>query len=140
MKLQCRTLFDCTFTGVTGNYRVGHSPFIDKSGKSINSITAWHFARNQQRNWETLLQIISLRTQPTIVCYPHCSQGVWHFEFEVENIDVYSSFNGGQEVDILLSECQGVPMILGLDEKNQLEPSLVTGGSKQNIWIETINK
>lgn len=140
MKLQCRTLFDCTFTGVTGNYRSGHTHFVDRSGRLIDSITAWNFARNQQRNWETLLQMISLRTQPTIVCYPHNSTDMWEFEFEIENIGVYSLSPQGDNIDILLAECHGIPMIVGLTETTPLEPNLVTTGSTQNIWFKTINK
>lgn len=140
MKLQCRTFFDCTFTGVTGNYRSGHTHFVDRSGRLIDSQTAWNFSRNQQRNWETLLQIISLRTQPTITQWPTCNQDLWTFEFEVDNVGVYSTAVNGIDLDILISECNGIPMIVGLTESSDLDPNCVTTGSNQNIWFETINK
>lgn len=140
MKLLCRTMFDCTYTGVTGNYRAGHTAFVDRSGRVVDTLATWNFARNQQRNWETLLQMISLRAQPVIVKYPLHNQGQWHFEFDVESAGVYSSTANSNNVDILLAECQGIPMIVNLTEAAKLEPSLITAGEKQNIWFESINK
>ena len=140
MKLMCRTFFDCSYTGVTGNYRAGHTPFMDRTGRNIDSVESWHFARNQQRNWETLLQMISLRAQPVIVRYPEVTHSQWTFEFEVESAGVYSSTANENSVDILLAECNDIPMIVNLTETKTLEPSLCVAGSKQNIWFETINK
>lgn len=139
MKYLCRTLFDCSYTGVTGNYRAGHTPFVDRTGRIIDSVTTWNFARNQQRNWETLLQMISLRAQPVIVKFPQSIQGQWSFEFEVESTGVYSHTTDGTKVDILMSECHGIPMIINLTETVTLEPSLSVNGPNQNIWFEAIN-
>jgi len=63
MRILCRTLFDCSATGVTGHYRPSQVPFEDSAGNTIANQHDWMFARNQQRNWETLNQLISLRTQ-----------------------------------------------------------------------------
>ena len=41
--------------------------------------------------------------------------------------------------DSLLSECAGIPMIVGLDETVTLDPELIATGRKQNIWFSTIN-
>jgi hypothetical protein len=139
MKLVCRTLFDCSYTGVTGNYRAGHTPFVDRTGRTIDSVITWHFARNQQRNWETLLQMISLRAQPVIVKYPTQDQDQWNFEFDVESVGVYSSTANANNVDILLAECNNIPMIVNLTESVALDPNLITAGKKQNIWFEYIN-
>jgi hypothetical protein len=39
-------------------------PFEDQAGQPIQDLAAWNRSRNQQRNWETLLQILGLRAQP----------------------------------------------------------------------------
>ena len=139
MKIVCRTLFDCTCTGITGNFRVAQLPLTDKNKKQIIDQEQWNFSRNQQRNWETLMQMISLRALPTIVKYPKQVNEQWEFEFEVETPGVYSANNDDKNVDALLNECSGIPMIVGLTEKTELESKLIVSGEKQNIWFETVN-
>lgn len=139
MRIQCRTLFDCTYTGVTGTFRAAQLPFRDASGQEIKDHTDWTRSRNQQRNWETIMQIISLRAQPTVNLYPVNKQGTWRFVFEVDVAGVYSSTGSIDDYGMLVSECQGVPMILGLGEEYNLEPCLHSTGTKQNIWFETVN-
>ena len=139
MKIVCRTLFDCTCTGITGNFRVAQLPLTDKNEKQIIDQEQWNFSRNQQRNWETLMQMISLRALPTIVKYPKQVNEQWEFEFEVETPGVYSANNDDKNVDALLNECSGIPMIVGLTEKTELESKLIVSGEKQNIWFETVN-
>jgi hypothetical protein len=39
----------------------------------------------------------------------------------------------------LISECNGVPMILGLNETMVTQPVLIAAGQDQNIWFEAIN-
>ena len=140
MKILCRTLFDCTYTGTTGNFRINQLPFTDQSGKKIANHNDWNFSRNQQRNWETLVQIISLRAQPTIVTYPTYNFGCWEFVFAVETAGVYSG--NGQEDDYgaLLNECSGIPMIVGLKETCPLASHLIPHEQDQNIWFESVNK
>lgn len=139
MKIQCRTLFDCSRTGITGHFRPGQIPFNDETGKTINSIEDWSFARNQQRNLETIMQMISLRAQPTMVEFPSVQDGTWKFVFEVESAGVYSLTGKLDDLSALLNECEGIPMILHLDETLVQTPSLITQGAQQNIWFETIN-
>ena len=86
------------------------------------------------------MQMISLRAQPTIVHEPECLDGVWQFEFSVETPGVYSTNNDVNNLDGLLNECAGIPMVVGLDESSPIEPSLITVGPRQNLWFETINK
>ena len=140
MKIQCRTLFDCSRTGVTGHFRSAQLPFDDQTGKTITDQDDWNFARNQQRNWETILQMISLRAQPINIEQPSVADSVWQFVFEVESEGVYSSTGDATDVSALLNECSGIPMIVNLSETVPLEPRLVTDGPKQNIWFEAINK
>lgn len=139
MRIQCRTLFDCTHTGVTGTFKSGQLPFKDASGADITDLATWTRARNQQRNWETIMQIVSLRAQPTVNLYPVNKHGRWRFVFEVDAIGVYSGTGNIDDYGMLLAECQGVPMILNLGEEYQLEPRLIVHGSEQNIWFETVN-
>ena len=86
MKVMCRTLFDCTHTGVTGHFRPQQLPYTTKSGIKLETPEHWNLARNQQRNWETLTQILSLRTQLFEITDPIPDQtGTrWMFEFETE--------------------------------------------------------
>jgi hypothetical protein len=139
MKILCRTLFDCTCTGITGNFRVAQLPINDRNEKTIVDQEQWNFSRNQQRNWETLLQMISLRALPTIVKYPTKTDHGWSFEFEVETPGVYSATGDESNTDALLYECAGIPMITGLTENKGLEPQLIVQGVHKNIWFETVN-
>ncbi len=135
MRILCRTLFDCSPTGVTGHYRPSQVPFTDDAGNTINNQHEWMFARNQQRNWETLNQLISLRTQVFDVEPVISAPGEWRFEFSVEHAEVYNTDLSG-----LIAECAGVPMLTGLTETLTTQYTLVTTGADQNIWFEPINK
>lgn len=140
MNIICRTLFDCTCTGITGHFRSSQAPYPDRTGRLIRNIDDWNRSRNQHRNWETIMQMISLRAQPTVVREPECQNGVWQFEFTVETPGVYSANNDINNLDGLLNECAGIPMVVGLDETDSIEPSLIVSGPNQNLWFETINK
>jgi hypothetical protein len=82
------TLVDITATGV------------------IRHTTADETRRNQQRNWETVLQCIGIKAQPQLIEGPYCKtvvidettilpeiyfgeQRVWFFSFGVEYEDVF---------------------------------------------------
>lgn len=139
MKIQCRTLFDCSRTGVTGHYRSSQVPFQDQTGQTITSEQDWQFARNQQRNWETIVQIISLRTQPMNLSATTVEDKIWQFTFEVESEGVYSINADVNNMGALLQECSGIPMITGLNEQSGTEAKLIPQGPKQNIWFESVN-
>ena len=139
MKVLCRTLFDCTYTGITGHLRPQHLPFITKTGLVIDTAEQWNRARNQQRNWESLLQIMSLRTQPMNVVLPTKHPDGWHFAFEVEAEGVLGSNFGSDELAGLVGDCEGVPMVTGLDEAEVVAATLHARGANQNIWFSAIN-
>ena len=84
--------------------------------------------------------MISLRAQPTIVSEPACIDGVWQFEFTVETPGVYSANNDLSNLEALLSECDGIPMVVGLNEQSKVKPSLTVTGPDQNLWFTAINK
>lgn len=133
MKIHCRTLFDCTHTGVTGSFRPSNLPFQDQANQNIDSAKAWERSRNQQRNYETLMQLFGLRTQPMNVSVPQQIDGAWEFTFESESDGVFAS--GQDDLAALRSDCEGVPMTLGLSETVSTVPKLTTQGSQQNIWF-----
>jgi hypothetical protein len=135
MKIRCLTLFDITETGTTGHFRPTQIPFINRAGSTIASITDWNRSRNQQRNFETITQVLQLRTQIFDVTAP-TKNSKWEFEFDVEVDEIYQL--GQDTFGILKQDCEDVPMIIGLDDEYVLTPSLVTSGSQQNIWFETV--
>jgi hypothetical protein len=139
MRILCRTLFDCTYTGITGTFKASQLPFEDHAGQTINDYSEWNFSRNQQRNWETIMQMISLRAQPTVTSYPQQVDATWEFVFDVEVTGVYSANGDVNNYDSLLNECNGIPMITGLREALPTSAMLTAQGPDQNIWFETVN-
>jgi hypothetical protein len=132
MKIQCQTLFDITATGTTGHVKPSRMPYIDNAGTKITNVEQWNRSRNQQRNWETITQLISLRTQVDNLQEPVKTQDCWQFEFEVENENLFN--NGADRLAVLKTDCQGVPMLTGLDESNN-DTVLVVD---KNIWFTIV--
>ena len=139
MKVLCRTLFDCTRTGVTGRFRSSELPFVDVAGQSVATLQDWTRSRNQQRNYETLLQIFGLRTQPQQISEPQSINKEWSFTFESENENVFSMDGADDNLASLKQDCEGIPMMLGLTEVSGTEPVLTCQGVNQNIWFELVN-
>jgi hypothetical protein len=123
--ITCLTLIDISNTGVT-------------KGQSD--------ARDQQRNWESVVQVLSLKTQPLIIRPPVCFQNedleflnfgefyqghknVWAFQFRGERDDFYT-------IDQLEEDFDLIPIILGLDETARfMLPIFHTGGTLKNIYF-----
>ena len=133
IKIKCRTKFDITATGITGHFKPSRIPFKSKADKMITDENSWNRARNQQRNWETLTQLIQLRTQILDLSDPVCDIDEWSFEFFTES-EVFH--DGTDPVGILKSDSNGVPMLYMLDNDPDIESILVTEGPRQNIWFE----
>ncbi len=127
------TLVDITATNVTR-----HKP-------------GYETARDQQRNWETVLQVIGLRAQPQLINGPICReyeldestafgemyyglQKVWIFTFGVDHEDVFMVNNdpvGGLDKDFAQ-----VPVVCGLDETARfLLPIFYPYGAIKNIYF-----
>jgi hypothetical protein len=123
IKINVRTLFDITTTGVTGHLRSAHPSYTPET---------WMRARNQQRNWETLTQLIGLRTQIIDITKPVEEDSIWTFDFESES-NVWD--DGTDPVGVLKQDSNGVPMLCELDNDPNIEPVLVTSGALQNIWF-----
>jgi hypothetical protein len=139
MKFACQTLFDITATGVTGHCKQSRMPFHDHAGQLIHDAESWNRSRNQQRNWETITQILSLRTQLFALTDPIVDQtGTrWMFEFETESDGIY-----GPESDpvlVLRADAAGVPMLRELDNDPDVATVLITEGARQNIWFAPIS-
>ena len=89
---------------------------------------------NQQQNLNTLVQTIGLRSQPMEPhCYSlmtqdiveygfgKCYQGlhtVWILDFSIEHTNVFA--NSTNELGFLLSDSDGVPVYIGLEETAEL--------------------
>lgn len=129
-KIKVATLFDCTATDVR-SYRRGELAEED-----------WNFKRNQQRNWETMLQCISLRCQPLNISGPYCftnNEGklYWTFTFENDREDIF--LQDGDPLGALKSDCHGVPMLVGLTESDRelfLTPYIITTGDRPNTIFD----
>jgi hypothetical protein len=135
MRYACQTLFDITATEVTGHFRQTRMPFTDRAGQNIYNQLSWERARNQQRNWETIMQVISLRTQIFDHTIPVKDQtgSRWMFEFETE---INGAFGPDSDpTEILRMDAQGVPMMRELDNDPDVESFIQTQGPKQNIWF-----
>lgn len=132
----CSTLIDITQTGV---YR----------GKDCTE-------RFQQSNFETIVQTISIITQPYISdilthtlsaetidsifgsFYAHSEQKVWTFTFTIEHSDVFLKNNNS--VQRLIELFDKVPFIPGLTETATfLCPVFFTEGSLTNIHFKRID-
>jgi hypothetical protein len=139
MKFACQTQFDITATGVTGHFKSTRIPFQDRSGQTIHDAESWNRSRNQQRNWETITQILSLRTQLFLLTDPIQDQtGTrWMFEFETESDGIYGPSD--DPTLVLRADANGVPMLRELNNDPDIETVLITEGSRQNIWFAPIS-
>lgn len=111
--------------------------------------------RNQQRNWETLLQCIGLRTQPYNIQEPAIStfeditiaefgdfytgtQKIWTWSWTVERDGVYDL--NGTALAGLLQDLEQVPIITGLDETARfMLPIFYPYGTIKNIYIKQVS-
>lgn len=147
--ISCYTLFDITDTGIRSHIRSAKFPMTDKHGNQIKNESDWICARNQQRNWETILQVLSLRTQPLRIIGPRkvCTTGfserggvyayAWKFTFESEHEQVFGDDNN--RFRNLKNDCDGVPMLTGLGESMKLTPYLITQNRFINTYFEINN-
>lgn len=126
-KVDCYCRFDITATGVTTS-RPGK---IDTDSQR---------ARNQQRNWDTMLQLAGMRTQIFNVEGPTDATGsspfgtdtrAWKFSFEIEPESQW--LVDGDEFWVLKQDSDGTPMITGLTESPVLEPMIRMFGDRPNV-------
>lgn len=132
-KIACYTLFDITQTNVLNRAR-------PPDGVETSD---WLYKRNTQCNFDTIVQAVSLRSQPENISTPvqvniiddyFDIQGpvrCWKFDFEVRSISVFS--DGNDELAYLKLDCQDVPMILCGTEYPKLEQYLSAKKPTKNI-------
>jgi hypothetical protein len=145
-RIRCYTLFDITQTGV-----------LNRSKPQGDDIANWLLRRNTQCNFDTLLQVISLRSQPEIIKVPHIVdlteehiskfgfmynfnidpvESLWRFEFEVQHTSVFE--DGIESLGSLYKDCEGVPMIL-LDGQNDSIPKFLNSTPElRNVYFEVV--
>ena len=149
MRLRCYTLFDIAHTGVTNR----RTPL----NLSESQVHQWNIDRNKQCNFDTILQAISLRSQPEQITKPTKIKvtednfenfgflfealsdrvSCWVFEFTVSHASVFN--DGISELGALYVDCDSIPMINGLDEWNKLPSFLDTKLEMRNIYFEVIS-
>ena len=134
--IQCRTRFDITATGVLGQYKENRETINQSDGHAIDTGKAWLRARNQQRNWETINQIIALRCLPQDTVLPRCDHQWWCFEFSVENLAALC--DQPDDLGFLTTDAHGVPMIVGLDEATPCGNVIQTVGPEINTTFQVI--
>jgi len=147
--IRCFSLIDITKTDVVQRYK-NDLHFIDSAGQDVTTEEEFNHSRNQQRNYETLLQVISLRAQPIYTEKPTClmstdlsnykfgaqfenSANLWEFTFGVEHEGVFDSDRlfGALEDDV-----NKVPIIGELNESILLPVSIFsTVGDLKNIYF-----
>jgi len=127
------TDIDITNTGVVRSYKEGSLPSTI-SNRVISTKEQWIQCRRQQSNWETFIQVISLRAQPlnlrTVI-----KDNEWMIEFDIEHIDVFKI--GYDKLAQLKSDFALVPVLTGLREHTELDQFIIVDGTKQNIRFET---
>lgn len=122
MRVRVTTKFNCTDTGVTGRYKTGNAD-------------QWNNDRNQQRNFESITQIIGLYTQLQNLSRvkQDTASNTWWFEFDTEFEGIFRT--GTDELGVLNDSCMGTPMMVGLGETSNIERTLMPN---QNIWFEIV--
>ena len=140
VRIKCTTRFDITETGIRNRVFRSNMPFCDKTGRTITTQTEWQLSRNQQCNWETVNQVISLRTLPERISTPIVDSAAmtWSFEFDV--VDPGSVAHNNNPVGYLLADCDGVPMMTGLGESSDNATFLSSQGTAANIWFDVVQQ
>lgn len=143
-RITCYTLFDITQTGVLNRSKPG----VDQNYEE------WFHKRNTQINFDTILQVINLRSQPDIISSPKKininfddfdhfgfffqqiekeTYPCWKFSFEIQHHSVFN--NGKNELGYLYNDCEGVPMLLCGNEKSDLPAFLDVSPELRNIYF-----
>lgn len=145
--ITCYTLFDITPTGIVNRNR----PVEDEE------IASWLHKRNTQCNFDTVLQAISLRSQPEIIKMPEKTQirfdeftdfgflfeqqedevyTCWSFDFNIQHASVFN--DGTNALGALYSDCDTVPMIKTDTVWDKLPAFLDTSDELKNIYFKAV--
>ena len=139
--ITCYTLFDINNTGFVSRQRPTNVADIHR--------------RNTQNNFDTIIQAISLRSQPESITIPEKTEirfdefvefgffftqqedevySCWSFDFEIQHKSVYD--NGISELGALYGDCDRVPIILCGTEWSKLPSFLDTSDELRNIYFK----
>ena len=145
--ITCYTLFDITPTGVVNRSR----PIVDEE------LIPWLHKRNTQCNFDTIVQAVSLRSQPEISRMPEQIQirfdefndfgflfeqrenevyNCWSFDFDIQHKSVFD--DGITELGALYTDCDTVPMIKTDTAWEKLPAFLDTSSELRNIYFKAI--
>lgn len=146
-RIRCYTLFDIERTGV-----LNRKPPINLSE---DQLLVWNKRRNSQCNYDTILQVINLRSQPEDTTETICfnvnfkdfqnfgflyeeeeDQKCWYFDFTIIHKSVFD--NGIDELGALYEDSDGVPMIKHGTEWDKLTSFLDTSPELKNIYFEVL--
>ena len=148
----CYTLFDITNTGIIMPYNSNlNAMFLDTAEQPVYNEKTWERSRNQQRNWDTMVQIISMRAQPLILQSARMVEDdvefynfgghytgvhkIWAFRFGIEAKDAYRK--GDNPVYQLTEDSALVPMSTGLTETAAIDPAAIdTKTYSTNTYFE----
>jgi hypothetical protein len=143
--VRCNTLFDITQTGVISRRNAN------------NEDPVWVQRRNQQCNFDTVVQAISLRSQPENITTPTKNSLLfknkhnfgllfdksfkeeipfWFFDFDISYASVFN--DGINELGHLYNDCDKIPMMLCGTEWHKLSNYLDTHINTRNIYFEVI--
>jgi hypothetical protein len=146
-KVSCYTLFDITQTGVINRSRPGPEDEPD----------VWLHKRNTQCNFDTILQVISLRSQPEEIGIPKLIKikfnefdnfgflfsqepdeeyNCWTFDFTIHHPSVF--YDGITELGHLYADCDQVPMIKTNTTWDKLPAFLDSTDELRNIYFKVI--
>ena len=148
------SLFDLTKTGVIRGYAPNVLGLTDQAGQLVATEKDWNRSRNQQRNWETIIQLLSLRTQPEIrppvkllnqsITQFRFDRGygsyvsVWEVHFFIEPSEVFKL--GNNDVALLEEDFNRIPMISQLTETITIAPAyLITDQAARNITFSKLS-
>lgn len=145
----CFTLFDITNTGVVMPFNPDITSFIDTAGQPVLNEKTWERSRNQQRNWDTIVQAVSMRAQPVVLQSPKIIEvdatnynfspiysgkiKVWTFKFGIETKDAYRKRN--DPVGALADDCHFTPLSTGLNESVTIFPECISTTNQINTYF-----
>lgn len=134
---------------------IGHT-LVDIT--STGALSSDNKSRNQQRNWETVVQTLGLRTQTfmlTAACVLELDlsmpnktkfgeiftgkQFVWSFKFGTEHPEVFE--NDKSNIGLLEEDFSDVPFVAGLSETVKFTShAFVSDGEETNIYFEKVTR
>lgn len=123
---------------------------MNRSRPNTDELEDWIDRRNTQCNFDTILQVISMRSQPEVTRLP-CKivaeenkfgflyelkedSCCWKFEFDIHHASVFE--NGIMPLGALYKDCDGVPMIKCTGQNVETPSLLNVSEELRNIYFE----